>query len=117
MDELISAIEKLSKLDNIEIYNPTADGCIITFNVKNVFAQDAASYFNTQGIAVRAGQHCAKLLLEKLGTSATLRASCTFYNTKEEVSLLLETIKEICADRNIAVKRRGFGYMGGKLDA
>lgn len=96
------AIEKLSKLDNIEIYNPTADGCIITFNVKNVFAQDAASYFNTQGIAVRAGQHCAKLLLEKLGTSATLRASCTFYNTKEEIDRFVEVCKnatiENCLD-------------------
>ena len=96
------AIEKLSKLDNNEVYNPTADGCIITFNVKNVFAQDAASYFNTQGIAVRAGQHCAKLLLEKLGTSATLRASCTFYNTKEEIDRFVEVCKnatiENCLD-------------------
>ncbi|MGN1344364.1 MAG: aminotransferase class V-fold PLP-dependent enzyme [Traorella sp.] len=87
------AIEKMSKLENIEIYNPHADGGIITFNVKNVFAQDAASYFNSQGIAIRAGQHCAKLLMEKLQTSATLRASCTFYNTKEEVDRFVEVCK------------------------
>lgn len=87
------AIQQLSRLENIEVYNPHADGGIITFNVKNVFAQDAASYFNSQGIAVRAGQHCAKLLMEKLNTSATLRASCTFYNTKEEVDRFVEVCK------------------------
>ena len=96
------AIEKMSKLENIEIYNPHADGGIITFNVKNVFAQDAASYFNSQGIAIRAGQHCAKLLMDKLQTSATLRASCTFYNTKEEVDRFVEVCKnatiENCLD-------------------
>lgn len=84
------AIEKLSKLDNIILYNPHADGGIITFNVKDVFSQDAASYFNSQGVAVRAGHHCAKMLTQKLQTSATLRASCTFYNTKEEVDRFVE---------------------------
>ena len=87
------AIEQLQKLENVEIYNPTADGGIITFNIKGVFAQDAASYFNSQGIAVRAGQHCAKLLMNKLQTSATLRASLYFYNTKEEVDRFVETCK------------------------
>lgn len=91
------AIEKLSKLDNIILYNPHADGGIITFNVKGVFAQDAASYFNSQGVAVRAGHHCAKMLTQKLGTSATLRASCTFYNTKEEIDRFVE----ICAHATI----------------
>lgn len=84
------AIEKLLKLDNIEVYNPHADGGIITFNVKNVFAQDSATFFNSQGIAVRAGQHCAKLLMDKLQTSATIRASFYFYNTYEEVDRFID---------------------------
>ena len=87
------AIEKLSQLDNIEIYNPHADCGIITFNVKGVFAQDSASYFNTQGIAVRAGQHCAKLLMDKLQTSATIRTSFYFYNTFEEVDRFVEACR------------------------
>ncbi|WP_294561361.1 aminotransferase class V-fold PLP-dependent enzyme [uncultured Traorella sp.] len=91
------AIEKLSKLDNITLYNPHADACIITFNVKDVFAQDAATFFNSQGVAVRAGHHCAKLLTQKLQTSATLRASCTFYNTKEEVDRFVD----ICSQASI----------------
>lgn len=96
------AIDKLKELDNIEIYNPTADSGIITFNVKEVFAQDAASYFNSQGIAVRAGHHCAKMLNHKLGTSATVRASLYFYNTFEEVDRFVEVCKnatiENCLD-------------------
>lgn len=88
------AIEKLSKLDNIILYNPTAESGIITFNVKGVFAQDAGSYFNSKGIAVRTGLHCAKLLLDRLQTSATIRASIMFYNTKEEIDRFVEVCKE-----------------------
>lgn len=88
------AVSEMLKLDNIEVYNPKADGGIITFNVKNVFAQDSATFFNSQGIAVRAGQHCAKLLMDKLGTSATIRASFYFYNTKAEVDYFIETCKK-----------------------
>ncbi|MGX8680220.1 MAG: aminotransferase class V-fold PLP-dependent enzyme, partial [bacterium] len=51
------AMEKLSALDNIIVYNPHATGAI-AFNIKGVFAQDGASLFNTYGIAVRAGEHC-----------------------------------------------------------
>ncbi len=91
------AIEKLMQLENVHVYNPHADGGIITFNIKDVFAQDSASFFNSQGIALRAGQHCAKLLNEKLGTSATLRASFYFYNTKEEIDRFIE----VCAQANI----------------
>ena len=54
------AIEKLKKLDNLILYNPTSPTGIIAFNVKDVFAQDAAGYLNSQGIAVRSGNHCAK---------------------------------------------------------
>lgn len=88
------AIEKLSKLDNIILYNPKAESGIITFNVKGVFAQDAGSYFNSKGIAVRTGLHCAKLLLDRLQTSATIRASIMFYNTKEEIDRFVEVCKE-----------------------
>lgn len=91
------AIEKMKKLDNIEIYNADNDSGIITFNVKGVFAQDAATYFNSNGIAVRSGQHCAKLLVKQLQTSATLRASIYFYTTKEEI----DTFVEVCSKANM----------------
>lgn len=87
------AISKLEKLDNIVLYNKHADSGIITFNVKNVFAQDAASYFNSKGIAVRSGQHCAKVLIDYLGELATVRASTYLYTTKEEIDIFVEACK------------------------
>ena len=90
-------IEKLQKLNNIILYNADNDSGIITFNVKDVFAQDAASFFNANGIAVRSGQHCAKLLNEYLQTSATIRASIYFYTTKEEIDKFVE----VCAQANM----------------
>lgn len=82
-------VSKMLSMDNVEVYNPNAESGIITFNVKGVFAQDGATYFNANGIAVRSGQHCAKLLMDKLNTSATIRASLYFYNTKEEIDHFL----------------------------
>lgn len=90
-------IERLRQLDNIQIYNPKADAAIVTFNVKDVFAQDAATYFSAQGVAVRSGQHCAKLLTEKLNTSATVRASLYFYNDIHEI----ERFAQLCANANM----------------
>lgn len=87
------AIEKMQKLDNIEIYNPTGIGAI-AFNIKDVFSQDGASLFNTYGIAIRAGQHCAKILDEYLHVSQTLRASFYFYNTFEEIDAFIEVCKK-----------------------
>ncbi|WP_279195292.1 aminotransferase class V-fold PLP-dependent enzyme, partial [Holdemania massiliensis] len=84
------AIEKLKKLDNLILYNPTSPTGIIAFNVKDVFAQDAAGYLNSQGIAVRSGNHCAKILLNVLKTSETIRASLYFYNTKEDVDRFVQ---------------------------
>lgn len=88
------AISKLKNIDSIILYNADSTSGIITFNVKNVFAQDAATLFNSYGIAVRSGQHCAKILLNKLGTDATVRASLYFYNTFEEIDEFVEACKK-----------------------
>lgn len=87
------AIEKMSQVENIEIYNPKGNGPI-AFNVKGVFSQDTASLFNKYGVAVRAGQHCAKILDEYLHVTNTVRASFYFYNTKEDVDKLIEVCKK-----------------------
>lgn len=84
----------MKQMDHVILYNEEADSGIVTFNVKNVFAQDAASWFNANGIALRSGQHCAKLLVDFLGTSATLRASLYVYNTKAEIDRFLEVLQE-----------------------
>ena len=87
------AISKLKTLDNIIIYNENADTGIITLNVKDVFPQDEATYLNSKGICVRSGQHCAKLLLDFLHTVGTVRVSLYFYNNKEDVDQLYESLK------------------------
>ena len=97
------AIEKLKKLDNLIVYNPEASTGIIAFNVKNVFAQDAASYLNSQGIAVRAGNHCAKILVNYLKTSETIRASFYFYNTKDDVDRFVEACSNITVENCIGL--------------
>lgn len=89
------AIEKLKKLDNLILYNPSSPTGIVAFNVKDVFAQDAAGYLNSKGIAVRSGNHCAKILLNVLKTSETIRASLYFYNTKEDVDRFVQACSEI----------------------
>lgn len=92
-------VEKMKEMPHVILYNETAQSGIITFNVKNIFAQDAASYFNNNGIALRSGQHCAKLLVEFLGVGATLRASIYLYNTKEEANRFLQVLQECTMER------------------
>jgi len=88
------AISELKKLDNIILYNERAEAGIITFNLKGVFGQDAATYFNSRGVAVRSGNHCAKILLTFLNTSNTLRASIYLYTSKEDIDALIDACKK-----------------------
>lgn len=82
------AVMRLSENPKVEIYNKDALDGPIAFNIKGVFSQDAASLLNKYGIAVRSGQHCAKILDEYLHVTNTLRASFYFYNTKEDIDAL-----------------------------
>lgn len=84
--------------DKIEIYNRDSKSGIITFNVYDkgqlIFPQDVASYLSSQGIAVRSGQHCAKLMGDVVNAPGTVRASLYFYNNLNDVDRLVEAIKE-----------------------
>lgn len=88
------AIEQLKACENIRIYNEDSESAIITFNVKDVFAQDAATYFNSRGICVRSGQHCAKILMDFLNEVATVRASFYFYTTKQDIDEFVKACKK-----------------------
>ncbi len=91
------SLEKLRKLDYVEIYNPGLEKTsgILSFNIKGVHPHDAASMFDEYGIAIRAGHHCCMPLMKKLGISGTIRASFYLYNTFEDVDKLVEAIKKI----------------------
>ena len=90
------------KFDNrIEIYSPAQDTTIVSLSVPGIHTLDLNGYLDSQGVAVRAGSHCAHPLMAQLGVSSTLRASFACYNTLSEArrfcDVLLEAI-EILGD-------------------
>ncbi|MBC1585427.1 cysteine desulfurase [Listeria seeligeri] len=95
--ELVSyAIEQMSKLDGITIYGPTdaSKRCgLVTFNIEGAHPHDVATILDEDGVAIRAGHHCAQPLMKWLDVSSTARASFYIYNTKEEIDALIEGLK------------------------
>ena len=87
-------IDNLKKIDNVILYNENSDTGIVLFNLKDIFPQDTSVYLNTYHICVRAGNHCAKILKDELGIKNTCRISLYFYNTKEEIDVLIEALKK-----------------------
>lgn len=86
------AVAKLKENENIIIYNEHSESGIITFNMKDIFAQDLAIYLNKYKICVRAGNHCAKILKDELGIKNTCRISLAMYNNKEEIDYLVKVL-------------------------
>ncbi|MEH7612074.1 cysteine desulfurase [Gottfriedia acidiceleris] len=79
------ALERLSTVKGVTIYGPKHRAGLVTFNVEDVHPHDVATVLDVEGIAVRAGHHCAQPLMRWLKVSATARASFYLYNTKEDV--------------------------------
>ena len=89
-------LPKLQQIDGLTIYgpqNPAEHTAVIAFNLDHLHPHDVASALDMQGIAVRAGHHCAQPLIKELGCFATARASFYFYNTKEEADQLVAAIQ------------------------
>lgn len=79
------ALEQLSTVEGIIIYGPKHRAGLVTFNIDDVHPHDLATVLDVEGIAIRAGHHCAQPLMRWLKVSATARASFYLYNTKEDV--------------------------------
>ena len=92
-------ISKLEQMDHVEVYNKGSKAGIVAFNLKGIFAQDAASYFNKMGISVRTGNHCAKLLHHVINVNETIRASMYLYNTKEEIDRFADVIRDTTIEK------------------
>ena len=87
------ALEKMSAVEGMTIYGPldaAKRAGLITFNIEEVHPHDVATVLDAEGIAVRAGHHCAQPLMRWLKASATARASFYFYNTEEDIDKLVE---------------------------
>ena len=89
------AIEKMSSINGLTIYGPQSANNragVITFNIEDVHPHDVATVLDAEGIAVRAGHHCAQPLMKWLNVSATARASFYLYNSEEDIDKLVEGI-------------------------
>ncbi|EEP8865731.1 cysteine desulfurase [Listeria monocytogenes] len=90
------AIEEMSKIEGITIYGPkdASKRCgLLTFNLEGAHPHDIATILDEDGIAIRAGHHCAQPLMKWLDVSSTARASFYIYNTKEEIDALIDGLK------------------------
>ncbi|WP_147533977.1 cysteine desulfurase [Bacillus marasmi] len=86
------AMERMSTIDGMTIYGPkdlSQRAGVVTFNLDDVHPHDVATVLDAEGIAVRAGHHCAQPLMKWLKASATARASFYLYNTEEEIDKLV----------------------------
>jgi cysteine desulfurase / selenocysteine lyase len=86
------ALDRLSEVEGIKIYGPKNRAGLVTFNIDEVHPHDVATVLDAEGIAVRAGHHCAQPLMKWLNVTATARASFYLYNTKEDVDALVKGI-------------------------
>ena len=87
------AIAELKKIESIEVYSNEYSKGIVSFNILGIHPHDAATFFDNEGVALRAGHHCAQLITKKLGVVGTLRASIYLYNTKEDIDKLIIAAK------------------------
>ena len=90
-----ATVEQLSAIPGVNVYGPRAGaprGAVVAFSVEGLHPHDVAALLDQQGIAVRAGHHCAQPLMRWCGVVGTARASFSVYNSSEEVSILAHAL-------------------------
>ena len=101
MDQMLNGLNALSY---VTVYGSTDSRDrfgVISFNVDGVHPHDTATILDSEGIAVRAGHHCAQPLMDYLGIGSCVRASIAIYNTEEDISVFLNSLEQV---------RRWMGY-------
>jgi cysteine desulfurase/selenocysteine lyase len=89
------AQERLARINSLRVYGTARDkGAILSFNLEGAHPHDVSTIIDREGVAVRAGTHCAQPLLSRFGTTATCRASFGMYNSFEEVDRLAEALRK-----------------------
>jgi len=96
-DELLEyATGVLSKVPQLRVIGTAREkAAVISFVLDDIHPHDIGTILDQEGIAIRTGHHCAMPVMERLGISATARASFAFYNTKEEIDTLVEGLKKV----------------------
>ena len=92
------ALERMSAVDGIHIYGPQSPdehSALISFTLGDAHPHDISTILDSEGIAVRAGHHCAQLAMQHFGISATARASIYLYNTESDIDRLIEGLEQV----------------------
>jgi cysteine desulfurase/selenocysteine lyase len=92
------ALERLVEVPGLTVFGPPAGedrGGILSFALEGVHAHDISEILDRHGIAIRAGHHCAQVLMERLGVPATTRASLAVYNAHEEIDRLVDGLLDV----------------------
>jgi cysteine desulfurase/selenocysteine lyase len=90
------AMDELEKLPGLAIHgprDPNARGGVVSFALGGIHPHDISTIVDSHGVAIRAGHHCAQLLMRALGVPATSRASFSVYNDRDDVDALVEALK------------------------
>ena len=90
------ATTRLNEFDNIIIYGPSIEHktAVISFNFEGLHPYDVGTLVDKMGIAVRTGHHCAQPIMDFFKIPGTIRASFSFYNTKEEIDVMIEALQK-----------------------
>ncbi len=90
------ATEKLSAIEGISLIGTAKEkASVLSFTIENVHPHDIGTILDQQGIAIRAGHHCAQPVMQFFDVPATARASFAFYNTREEVDVLADAVQKV----------------------
>jgi len=92
---LVYATKKLSEIEGLRIYgNSENKTSVISFNIEGIHPYDIGTIIDKLGIAVRTGHHCTQPIMNFFNIPGTVRASFSFYNTKEEIDTFVEAVKK-----------------------
>ena len=90
------AMERMAEIDGVRLFGTAPDkGAVVSFLVGNIHHLDMGTLLDRLGIAVRTGHHCAEPLMHRLGIEGTVRASFSFYNTKDDIDMLVGGIRRV----------------------
>ena len=93
---LLYATERLKKIEGVRIIGTAREKMsVLSFVIDDIHPHDIGTILDQEGIAIRAGHHCAQPVMQRFNIPATARASFAFYNTKEEVDVLARTVERV----------------------
>ncbi len=95
-DLLRYATEELGRIPGVRIIGTAREkAAVLSFVMEGIHPHDIGTILDDEGIAIRTGHHCAQPVMQRFGVPATARASFAFYNTKEEIDLLVRTLRKV----------------------